>query len=79
MSTSLYTKETVKNLSQAKELAPEQWKAFDEFGKSVFEEGALSRKEKEIVAIAITHITQCPYCIDTHTKNAKKPVQRWRN
>ena len=35
-------------------------------------EGALSAKFKEIIAVAVAHATQCPYCIDVHTKNAAK-------
>ncbi|MEH6940642.1 carboxymuconolactone decarboxylase family protein [Bacillus sp. JJ722] len=56
------------NLAQLKELAPEQLKAFNDFNVAVFKEGALTVKEKEIVAVAIAHITQCPYCIESHTK-----------
>ncbi|WP_163971103.1 carboxymuconolactone decarboxylase family protein [Oceanobacillus halotolerans] len=72
MSSSLYTKESLQNLALLKDLAPEQLKAFSDFNNAVFKDGALSKKEKEIIAVAITHATQCPYCIDTHTKNAKK-------
>ncbi len=72
MSNSLYTKENLENLQQLKELVPEQTKAFSEFNSEVFKDGALSKKEKEIIAVAVAHVTQCPYCIDSHTKNAKK-------
>jgi AhpD family alkylhydroperoxidase len=34
--------------------------------------GKLSAKFKEIIAVAVAHATQCPYCIDVHTKNAVK-------
>ena len=61
-----------KNLAQLRDLAPEQLKAFSDFNAAIFEDGALSKKEKEIIAVAITHVTQCPYCIDSHTKAAKK-------
>lgn len=60
------------DLAILKNLAPDQLKAFDDFNLTVFKDGALNRKEKEIIAVAITHVTQCPYCIDFHTKNAKK-------
>jgi len=72
MSANLYSKENVQNLAQLKDLAPEQLKEFNEFNTAVFKDGALTKKEKEIIAVAITHVTQCPYCIDAHTKNAKK-------
>jgi AhpD family alkylhydroperoxidase len=67
-----YNKEYLKNLKKLKELAPDQLQAFVEFEQAVFQEGALSRKEKEIIAVAITHVTECPYCMDFHTRNAKK-------
>jgi AhpD family alkylhydroperoxidase len=72
MSSNLYTKEHTQKLAQLKDLAPEQLKAFNDFNVAVFKEGALTIKEKEIVAVAIAHITQCPYCIESHTKKAKK-------
>ena len=58
--------------AQLKDLPPEQLKAFNDFNAAVFKDGALSKREKEIIAVAITHVTQCPYCIDAHTKAAKK-------
>lgn len=72
MSENLYSKEHTQHLSQLKDLAPEQVKAFNDFNTAALQEGKLSRKEKEIIAVAVTHVTQCPYCIDSHTKNAKK-------
>ncbi|MFF2446543.1 carboxymuconolactone decarboxylase family protein [Neobacillus sp. NPDC058068] len=72
MTSNLYSKENTHNLAQLNNLAPEQLKAFNDFNVAAFKEGALSKKEKEMIAVAITHVTQCPYCIDAHTKNAKK-------
>jgi AhpD family alkylhydroperoxidase len=68
----MYSKEHTKHLAQLKDLAPEQLQAFNEFNTAVFQDGSLNRKEKEIIAVAITHVTQCPYCIDSHTKKAKE-------
>ena len=51
-------------------LASEVQAAFDAFGRKVFEEGALPAKMKQIVAVAVAHVTQCPYCIKGHTKAA---------
>jgi AhpD family alkylhydroperoxidase len=53
-----------------RELAPAQQAAFDAFGKVVFADGALSTKMKQIIAVAVAHVTQCPYCIRGHTKAA---------
>jgi len=55
---------------QRRALAPEQQAAFDAFGKAVFADGALSRKMKQVIAVAVAHVTQCPYCIKGHTKAA---------
>jgi AhpD family alkylhydroperoxidase len=72
MSNSFYAKTNTRHFNKLKELAPEQEQAFTEFNDAVFQEGALSKKEKEIIAVAVAHATQCPYCIDVHTKNAVK-------
>ena len=36
----------------------------------LFEDGALPAKVKQLIAVAVTHVTQCPYCIQGHTKAA---------
>ena len=51
-------------------LAPETEKAFSAFSQQVFAEGALAAKTKQIIAVAVAHVTQCPYCIKGHTKAA---------
>lgn len=72
MPNNFYDKTNAQHFSKIKDLAPEQLQAFHDFNEAVFEEGALSKKEKEIVAVAVAHVTQCPYCIDSHTKKAKR-------
>lgn len=52
------------------ELAPAIASAFREFGKQVFAAGALDVKTKQLIAVAVAHVTQCPYCIRGHTKAA---------
>ncbi len=42
---------------------------FFEYYNSVFEEGALSAREKSLIALAVAHTEQCPYCIDAYTKD----------
>jgi len=54
------------------ELAPETQQAFRAFSKQVFAEGALSGKTKQLIAVAVAHVTQCPYCIRSHTESAQK-------
>ncbi len=41
-------------------------KFFDYYG-SVFQEGALTAREKALIALAVAHTVQCPYCIDAYT------------
>ncbi len=41
-------------------------KFFDWYG-AVFEEGALTKREKALIALAVSHTVQCPYCIDAYT------------
>ena len=53
-------------------LAPSAEAAFRAFSASVFAEGALSVKIKQLIAVAAAHVTQCPYCIRGHTKAALK-------
>jgi len=51
-------------------LAPETEKAFQAFSRQVFADGALPSKTKQLIAVAVAHVTQCPYCIRGHTKAA---------
>jgi AhpD family alkylhydroperoxidase len=55
-----------------RELAPDIQDAFHAFSKLVFADGALPAKTKQLIAVAAAHITQCPYCIQGHTKAALK-------
>ena len=55
---------------QRKRLAPAQIDAFRAFAQSVFAEGALDAKTKQLIAVAVAHVTQCPYCIRAHTRAA---------
>jgi AhpD family alkylhydroperoxidase len=53
-----------------KRLAPEVHDAFQAFSQKVFADGALPPKTKQLIAVAVAHVTQCPYCIKGHTKAA---------
>ena len=72
MSESIYPPSSPDLARKRRELAPTIQSAFDAFSKSVFAEGALSAKTKQLIAVAAAHITQCPYCIKGHTKAAMK-------
>jgi len=66
----MYPESSSKIAGKRREFAPAQQAAFDAFGKAVFAGGALSAKTKQIIAVAVAHVTQCPYCIRGHTKAA---------
>jgi AhpD family alkylhydroperoxidase len=55
-----------------RELAVETRRAFGAFSRQAFAEGALPAKVKQLIAVAVAHVTQCPYCIDAHTQLAVK-------
>lgn len=58
--------------TKRRELAPEIYGAFRTFGQRVFADGALPSKTKQLIAVAVAHVTQCPYCIRGHTDEALK-------
>jgi AhpD family alkylhydroperoxidase len=65
----------MKHLTQLKKLdenAPEATKAFWAFDKAAFAEGALTVREKQLIAVAVALTTQCPYCIELHNKAARQ-------
>ena len=65
----MFTRQRPRN-SQRNSLAPKPAEAFKTFSQSVFAEGALSAKTKQLIAVAVAHVTQCPYCIRGHTSAA---------
>ena len=66
----MYDMANVKKLKQMRELAPAAMDAFMAFDQAAFAEGALPVKVKELIAVAVAMTTQCPYCIEIHTKKA---------
>ena len=55
-----------------KKLTPELHEAFQNFSRKVFAEDALATKTKQLIAVAVAHVTQCPYCIRGHTRAAMR-------
>jgi AhpD family alkylhydroperoxidase len=64
--------DTGRQFKRMRELAPDPYRAFLDFDGKAFAEGALSVKTKELIAVGIAHITQCPWCIDAHAKRATR-------
>jgi 4-carboxymuconolactone decarboxylase len=48
--------------------APELWEKFQAWYSAVFAAGALTEREKSLIALAVSHAVQCPYCIDAYTQ-----------
>ena len=72
MSESVYHPTTPQLAKHRKELAPAIHDAFENFSRTVFADGALPEKTKQLIAVAVAHVTQCPYCIQGHTKLARR-------
>jgi len=68
----MYHKDNLANLKKMDALAPEIMKAFWTFDRAAVADGAIPRKYKELIAVAVALTTQCPYCIDIHSNNARK-------
>ncbi len=50
--------------------APELAKKFFDWYSAVFADGALTAREKSLIALAVAHAVQCPYCIDAYSRDA---------
>jgi len=70
MSTNLYPSSTKEIQDLRRTLSPQPLHAFQELSNRVFAEGALSTKMKQLIAVAVAHVTQCPYCIRSHSIGA---------
>ncbi len=69
MSDHYYDAADLPRFDQMGEDAPELWKRFSQWYGAVFEEGALTAREKALIALAVAHAVQCPYCIDAYTRD----------
>ena len=70
MDHSMYPETTRELQDKRRTLAPDAHAAFRAFSQKVFADGALPAKTKQLIAVAVAHVTQCPYCIRGHTKAA---------
>ncbi len=70
MSKPYYVDGDLKKFGNIIEFQPELGKKFFEYYGEVFKEGALSEREKSLIALAVSHAIQCPYCIDAYTTDS---------
>jgi len=68
----MYDAANLKKLPALKTLAPEAMGAFEALDKAALADGAIPRKYKELMALAVALTTQCPYCLEVHREAAKK-------
>ena len=69
MSDHYYDPHDLARFSEIGENQPELAKEFFEWYGAVFQDGALSAREKALIALAVSHAVQCPYCIDSYSKD----------
>ena len=72
MSKTYYHEEDLKNFGNITEWQSELGKKFFDWYGAVFQEGALTAREKALIALAVSHSVHCPYCIDAYTKDLVK-------
>jgi len=70
MADSYYDPKDLAKFSSITELSPVLGKKFFDYYGEVFKEGALSQREKSLIALAVAHAVQCPYCIDAYTTDS---------
>jgi AhpD family alkylhydroperoxidase len=69
---SLYESSNLNKLPALGALAPEAMAAFEAFDRAALAAGAIPKKYKELIALAVALTTQCPYCLEVHTAAAKQ-------
>ncbi|NQU62090.1 MAG: carboxymuconolactone decarboxylase family protein [Rhodospirillales bacterium] len=68
----MYKSRNLKKIKNIKEGAPDAMAAFVAFDKLAMAEGAIPKKYKELIALAVTFTTQCAYCIEVHSASARR-------
>ena len=69
---SYYKREHLENFADIGEGNDELARKFFDYYGSVFADGALTVREKALIALAVSHAVQCPYCIDAYTSECVK-------
>jgi alkylhydroperoxidase/carboxymuconolactone decarboxylase family protein len=69
---SYYNPEDLKKFGNITEFQKELGEKYFEYYGSVFKDGALTAREKALIALAVSHAEKCPYCIDAYTADCLK-------
>ena len=72
MQKTYYDPADLKKFGNVKDFQPELGEKFFDWYNSVFEDGELTKREKALIALAVSHAVQCPYCIDAYTSDTLK-------
>ena len=67
MSDSYFKPADLKKFGEITEFQEEMGKKFFDYYNTVFKESALTEREKALIALAVAHTVQCPYCIDAYS------------
>ena len=65
-----YESDDLKKFGNITEFQKEMGEKFFDYYTTVFKEGALTQREKSLIALAVAHAVQCPYCIDAYTTDS---------
>ena len=68
----MYDMKNLEKFARFAELTPEAFNGFVAFDAASFQGGAIPVKHKELMAVAVALTTQCPYCIEIHSKRARR-------
>ena len=69
MSKTYYDPADLRKFGNITEWSEELGTKFFDYYSSVFKEGALTAREKSLIALAVSHTEKCPYCIDAYSKD----------
>jgi 4-carboxymuconolactone decarboxylase len=67
-----YDRQHLQDFPRIAEGAPDLGRKFFEYYGAVFADGALTAREKSVIALAVAHAVQCPYCIEAYTKDCQQ-------
>lgn len=70
MEKSYYDPKDLKKFGDIAEYEPNLAEKFFDWYGDVFKEGALTQREKSLIALAVSHAVKCPYCIDAYTEDS---------
>ncbi len=72
MQKTYYDPKDLKKFGDIKDFEPKLAEKFFDWYGETFQDGALTSREKSLIALAVSHAVQCPYCIDAYTEDTLK-------